>query len=236
MINENNKKIPCGGFYLGDGLTMDGNTLKSLGGEQVQTDYAQNDTTAKDYIKNRPGGYETGFEITWDGDTTGRVSATAEGAPHVWYKVSDKILTADDIIGATVTVVENGVSRSFVLTSDAVIREDYGTIIREGMIIIATKQGTFNTDNFNISIPELGIYFLSVSRGGNSMLVSSLSNIIIHPFDDKYIPDTIARKAELDSRITEKEVILTSSTTDSTKKFKITVNDSGTLTATEITK
>ena len=32
MINENNHKIPCGGFYLGDGLTMDGNTLKSTGG------------------------------------------------------------------------------------------------------------------------------------------------------------------------------------------------------------
>ena len=236
MANENNKKIPCGGFYLGDGLTMDGNTLKSLGGKQVQTDYAQNDPTTKDYIKNRPGGYEEGFEITWDGDTTGRVSATMEGTPQTWYKVSDKILRADDIIGATVTAVQNGVSQSFVLTSDAVIREDYGTIIREGMIIIATKQGTFNMNDFNISIPELGIYFLSASVGGNSMLVSSLSNIIVHPFDDKYIPDTIARKAELDSRITEKEVILTSSTTDSTKKFKITVNDSGTLTATEITE
>ena len=78
MINENNKKIPCGGFYLGDGLTMDGNTLKSLGGEQVQTDYTQNDPTAKDYIKNRPGGYEEGFEITWDGDTAGRASTTVE--------------------------------------------------------------------------------------------------------------------------------------------------------------
>lgn len=32
MANENNKKIPCGGFYLGDGLTMEGDTLKSLGG------------------------------------------------------------------------------------------------------------------------------------------------------------------------------------------------------------
>ena len=32
MANENNKKIPCGGFYLGDGLTMDGDMLKSLGG------------------------------------------------------------------------------------------------------------------------------------------------------------------------------------------------------------
>lgn len=32
MVHENNNKIPCGGFYLGDGLIMDGNTLKSLGG------------------------------------------------------------------------------------------------------------------------------------------------------------------------------------------------------------
>ena len=58
---------------------------------------------------------------------------------------------------------------------------------------------------------------------------------MIMQIDEDCIPDSIARKAELDSRITEKEVILTSSTTDSTKKFKITVNDSGTLTATEIT-
>ena len=57
---------------------------------------------------------------------------------------------------------------------------------------------------------------------------------MIMQIDEDCIPDSIARKAELDSRITEKEVILTSSTTDSTKKFKITVNDSGTLTATEI--
>lgn len=33
-MSEN--KIPCGGFYLGDGLTMDGDTLKSLGGAYVK--------------------------------------------------------------------------------------------------------------------------------------------------------------------------------------------------------
>lgn len=59
---------------------------------------------------------------------------------------------------------------------------------------------------------------------------------MIMQIDEDCIPDTIARKAELDSRITEKEVILTSSTTDSTKKFKITVDDSGALKATEITE
>ena len=164
---------------------------------EVETpDYLQNDPTAKDYIKNRPGGYEEGFEITWDGDTTGRPSATAEGTPFVWYKVSDKILTLDDIIGATVTAVQNGVSQSFVVTSDVVIRQDYGVVIGEGMIIIATKQGTLNMDGINI-IPEPGIYFLSASVDGHSMSVFSFSNIIAHPFDDKYIPDTIARKDEV---------------------------------------
>lgn len=199
MANENNNKIPCGGFYLGDGLTMDGNTLKSLGGVQVQSDYAQNDPTAKDYIKNRPGGYETGFEITWDGDTTDRVSATAEGAPLAWYKVSDKILTADDIIGATITIVHNGVSQSSVLTSDAVIREDYGVIMRGGLIICAAQQGTYvsTVGVSSISIPETGVYFLYMSSAGTTMYPSSFSNIITHPFDDKYIPDSIPRKDEV---------------------------------------
>ena len=33
-MSEN--KIPCGGFHIGDGLTMDGDTLKSLGGVYIK--------------------------------------------------------------------------------------------------------------------------------------------------------------------------------------------------------
>ena len=33
-MNEN--KVPCGGFRIGDGLTMEGNTLKSLGGAYIK--------------------------------------------------------------------------------------------------------------------------------------------------------------------------------------------------------
>lgn len=50
--------------------------------------------------------------------------------------------------------------------------------------------------------------------------------------DEKYIPDTIARISDLTAPKTE--FILASSTEGSTKQFKITVDDSGTLTATEI--
>ena len=45
--------------------------LKSI---DNQPDWNQNDPNAKDYIKNRPGGYAIApsVEITWDGDTTGK--------------------------------------------------------------------------------------------------------------------------------------------------------------------
>lgn len=56
MVN----KIPCGGFFVGDGLEIDKatNTLKVTGGSSATTtpDWNQNDETASDYIKNRPGG------------------------------------------------------------------------------------------------------------------------------------------------------------------------------------
>ena len=197
MANENNNKIPCGGFYLGDGLTMDGNTLKSLGGEQVQTDWNQNDATAKDYIKNRPGGYEEGWEITWDGDTTGRASITAKGMPHTWYKVSDKILMPDQFIGGTVTMSQNGASEQMIITDDMYVEDEFGYEVCNAYILIAAKTGEFNISGLNINIPEPGVYFLNISVNSMSMSFSFFSKIIAHPFDDKYIPDTVARKDEI---------------------------------------
>ena len=171
--------------------------IQGLSGGQVQTDWNQNNTTAKDYIKNRPGGYETGFEITWDGDTTGRVSVTAEGMPYAWYKVSDKILTLDDIIGSTLTIVENGETRRNAVVGNHIKEMEFGYLVYDIALIVATMQGTFNMGGVNVSIPEPGIYFASISTGDLSLLVISLSNIIAHPFDDKYIPDSIPRKDEV---------------------------------------
>lgn len=162
----------------------------------MQTDWHQNDTTAKDYIKNRPGGYETGFEITWDGDTTGRVSITVEGLSGAWYKVSDKILTPDQFIGGTMTMIQNGVSEQTVVTGDNIMEQEFGYMI-SFPIIIAAETGDFNTLGSNIHIPEPGVYFANVIVDGESTSVSSLSKIITYPFDDKYIPNTIARKDEI---------------------------------------
>lgn len=41
-MNEN--KVPCGGFRIGDGLAMDDNTLKSLGGAYIKVNTNDGET------------------------------------------------------------------------------------------------------------------------------------------------------------------------------------------------
>ena len=48
----NTTKIPCGGFYLGDGLAMDGNTLKSLGGAYIKIN--TNDGKTFEFMDDSP--------------------------------------------------------------------------------------------------------------------------------------------------------------------------------------
>lgn len=49
---SNTTKIPCGGFYLGDGLTMDGDTLKSLGGAYIKVN--TNDGETFEFMDDSP--------------------------------------------------------------------------------------------------------------------------------------------------------------------------------------
>ena len=53
---------------------------------------------------------------------------------------------------------------------------------------------------------------------------------VITPMAEEFLPPSLAEVV----RSGDKEIILSSSTADSTKKFKITVDDSGTISATEV--
>lgn len=382
MINENNKKIPCGGFYLGNGLIMDGNTLESLGGEQVQSDYAQNDPTAKDYIKNRPGGYmsnpheeyllnatkyafsdgvealpeiipisgNTEYIVEWDGTPYRLTAKNVEGfdgaafignaaltqmgtdtkEPFCIVTVKDRVTQITAAVATEHTVAISTFVSSVIPIDSKFLPQnvfDYNAlnnkpVMLEPLNIAINKQessssinagnnyidgvnealevvdgvfywisGTISLtylDNLTtaeltlnglypskknggqyIELNEVGKYpgepeserkpwsftvyklfstnsrhypgalQISAKTGSTGVLFDIEINLTIEKMimqiDEDCIPDSIARKAELDSRITDKEVILTSSTTDSTKKFKITVDDTGTIKATEVT-
>lgn len=62
-----------------------------IGAQSVKPDWNQNDPNAKDYIKNRPGGYviPPSVEITWDGDTTGKETIDL-GQGFTMVKIADE--------------------------------------------------------------------------------------------------------------------------------------------------
>ena len=157
-------KVPCGGFVLGEGLALgeDGKTLNVTGGGGSQADWNQNDATAKDYIKNRPGGYTKatpGYEITWDGAVGDKV-VVDEGETQ-FVKVSDRVFTVEELIGSTIIFGDT----SLIVSNDA-IRSQNGIITNEGFLVCSAP-----TTIEGITIPEAGTYFAKMGEG----FVSSLS-------------------------------------------------------------
>lgn len=68
-------------------------------------DWNQNNPTASDYIKNRPGGYTVNYpalNIEWDGAIGDRVSVDVSDMKFV--KVSNEIPKIEQLWGATATV------------------------------------------------------------------------------------------------------------------------------------
>lgn len=168
MANTNDMntptKVPCGGFVLGEGLTLgeDGKTLNVSGGGS-QADWNQSDETAADYVKNRPGGYTKttpGYEITWDGVVGDKVVVDAGVMQLV--KVSDRVFTVEELIGATIT----GGDQSFAINNDN-IQSQNGVITAYEIIYVCTTPTTID----NIMIPETGTYFVKTENG----FISSLS-------------------------------------------------------------
>ena len=93
-----------------------------IGAQSVKPDWNQNDPNAKDYIKNRPGGYTIApsLEITWDGDTTGKETIYLGGG-FTMVKIADeappieKFAAKSDV--ATFTMV-SGPSYAATITVD----------------------------------------------------------------------------------------------------------------------
>lgn len=149
----------------GKSLTVDkdGHPTWGEGGGSIQHDWYQNDSTAADYIKNRPGGYTIttpGYEITWDGAVGDKVVVDA-GEMQV-VKVSDRVFTAEELIGATVTIGD----QSFTINNDAIQSQNGVISVAYGVLVCTTPTTMYDT-----MIPETGTYFMKTERG----FVSSLS-------------------------------------------------------------
>ncbi len=115
---------------IGDGSTKVNDLPFVIGAK----DWNQNDTTASDYIKNRPGGYTVNYpalNIEWDGVIGDRVSVDVVSMKYV--KVSDEIPKVEQLVGGIVTFMGGGESGT--LTIDDKSIKNFGDSIY-GVVVV----------------------------------------------------------------------------------------------------
>ena len=207
-------KIPCGGFYLSDTLGVDENgKLGVNGGEPF-----------KSLVTDGTSGVKWEDRLAYDDSKL--VVNVVEGAQYV--KVADEVPS-----WASLDVsIKYWISNGFNSTDTPIDYVDLGNgsfLAGEEAFFITADNTEFNGTVF----PEKGVYFILAdgmyvagiaSADSDTPEITWDGNIeTIKTIDPKYIPSEL------------NEIVLPSSTSGSSKKFKITVDDSGTISATEVT-
>ena len=198
-------KVPCGGFKLDEKLF----SLDENGVLSIPKPLTY------DYM---PEGYpkKDGWSVEWDGNIDGKTSAI--GQPL--YKFSDRVLTYEEFLSATYVLY-------------------MGEEQHSGMVSEAEPKQTQLADavsNFSCFHGGVQVVVVSEDNAGRDGVIFPTKGLYVNdralPF--KLIKETITPMSA-DFLPVVDDIIISSSTPDSTKKFKITVDDSGTLKATEVT-
>ena len=209
-----NNKIPCGGFYLSDTLGVDENGKLGVNGGEPY----------KSLVTDGEGGVKWEDRLAYDDSKL----VVDNGGFSQFVKVADEIPSWVSIDAPIKCWLSDG-------NNETIAPESYtdlgnGSFSATGVIFITTDNFEFN----DLVFPEKGVYFMFMqnvvyatgiaSADSDTPEITWDGNIgVIKKLDKKYIPSEL------------NEIILPSSTSGSTKKFKITVDDSGTISATEVT-
>lgn len=167
---------------------MTGDVVIEVGSGQnaVQSSWAQNDPTQPDYVKNRTH-WEEGKQtiIVWDGVTEGK--AEWDGC----YKVSDAIPSISEMVGGKIIFPEEGEpDHEIEFTRDDIddATDDIGGYFVGDFVAVCLSV----VDGF---FPETGVYITGGWLPRGTTIV--YCNHTIHQLDEKFIPDSIARKDDV---------------------------------------
>lgn len=227
----------------------------------VQPDWQQNDETAPDYVKNRPGGYDAPeVNITWNGNTTGKEITQSD--ENFFVRVSARTPSKSELLGGTLVFVDRRYAEEEVETisiDESQMTDIDGALLLSELVFIVynppvnfdsysfTEAGVWFAGKEKVDAPDSAVFFASLLRGSvtpvkipkkyleldntlgiTSATVGQIAQITA--VDDSGRP-TAWEAADVESN----NIVLASSTTGSTKKFRLTVDDSGTLGAVEVT-
>lgn len=206
----------------------------------VQSDWEVNDNSDAAYIKNR-----THYDYTAYSYITflNRPSANSLINDTYYYGEATGSSLAIEAGSIYEVICNNGTNYISTCKKVPVKNQSLGLMGRVlGNAQLGVDAGYLDITNPNYHVTDVDTgepwCFISFSHTAKNAIISTISNFNIKniyvqsahelkQLDEKYIPSTIQRVGD--------DLILSSSTEGSTKKFKITVNDSGTISATEVT-
>jgi hypothetical protein len=170
-------------------------------------------------LADKPFGEEVtevhGDTLTWDGNTDGLVCAM-----DAFYKVSDVVFTLDELRGS-VAVISDG---------QIVSSEDEGALfeLADGIsvlseTVVCVSEKAVGADVGGIVFPEAGLYFSALEDAGKLIHVSSFT-----------VPNYTGFVTTKETVKTLDEKFMPTLTSPNGTKFKLTVDDSGAVSAVEV--
>lgn len=162
------------------------------------------------------------------------------GSLHSLYKESikkvipiDAIIDADKL-GASSFAINATIDSDRTVTLDKTYSDIIAAISSGKNTYIIMQSQRFNFLQQVSTKYYFSSLFSSASGSGTlhyaEIVIDNDASVVLTVFDD------IVTESYINDKITDKELFLTSSTPGSTKKFKITVDDAGTLSAVEVTE
>ena len=181
----------------------------------------------KSLVTDGEGGVKWEDRLAYD-DSRVVVDATAIGGNTKFVKVSDEVPSWASVDAPMKVWASNGTNRT--MAPESYTNLGNGSFANDAAFFVATDN--VKVESGGIVFPEKGVYFMSfkgtyiagiASADSDTPEITWDGNIdVIKKLDKKFIPSEL------------NEVILPSSTSGSSKKFKITVDDTGTISATEV--
>lgn len=142
-------------------------------------DWNQNDPMARDYVKNRPGGYTVNYpalNIEWDGVIGDKVTVDFEGIRVV--KVSDDIPKIERLVGGVIIIKNGDASDENIITANSINYVGNGIYGTDAFLVVNKAPANVvdsSTGDVVAVFPETGVYFLHIQDDVGTTYISSLS-------------------------------------------------------------
>lgn len=168
------------------------------GGASVQADWAVNDENDPAFVKNRTHYDYQAFDIRWDGDKTGKfaldMSMLGYSQGMYFVKVSDSVLSAEEVIGAT---AENVGFDSFTVTEDMIDMATFpGAIAINNNIVSVQDQSMINAA---LGTPDSyitnGTYFYMYETYGYYVARFAAKPVVVK-IPERFLPESHAGKPD----------------------------------------